>query len=120
LEDSFDIDGAEVIERLKKEDPKTWFKVIAQLCPAKLEAKVNVNHHLGVGDFGDTNSIADVLAMVAKEAGHEAAITLATMFGIDYRPDDDGQTLLPPIREVCPHAEGSDSAKAWYRRRGVG
>src|SRR5216684_3532768 len=36
----------------------------------------------GVGDFGDTNSIADVLEMVAKEAGPEAAMTLAAMFGL--------------------------------------
>jgi hypothetical protein len=36
----------------------------------------------GVGDFGDTNSIADVLELVAKEAGPEAAMTLAAMFGL--------------------------------------
>jgi len=36
----------------------------------------------GVGDFGDTNSIADVLEMVSKEAGPEAAMTLAAMFGL--------------------------------------
>jgi hypothetical protein len=35
-----------------------------------------------VGDFGDTNSIADVLELVAKEAGPEAAMTLAAMFGL--------------------------------------
>ena len=37
----------------------------------------------GVGDFGDTNSIADVLELVAREAGPEAAMTLAAMFGLD-------------------------------------
>jgi Terminase small subunit len=36
----------------------------------------------GVGDFGDTNSIADVLEMVSREAGPEAAMTLAAMFGL--------------------------------------
>ncbi len=35
-----------------------------------------------VGEFGDTNSISDVLEMVAKEAGPEAAMTLAAMFGL--------------------------------------
>jgi hypothetical protein len=119
LEDSFDREGEAVIDRLIKEDPKTYCKIIAQLCPAKLEAKVDVN--LGIGDFGDTNSISDVLEMVAKEAGHEAAVTLATMFGIknEHYP----QILLPPEpieAEVCPHAAGSDSAKAWHKRRGVG
>jgi hypothetical protein len=37
----------------------------------------------GVGDFGDANSISDVLELVAKEAGPEAAMTLAAMFGLE-------------------------------------
>ena len=36
----------------------------------------------GVGEFGDTNSITDILELVAKEAGPEAAMTLAAMFGL--------------------------------------
>jgi hypothetical protein len=36
-----------------------------------------------VGEFGDSNSIADVLELVAKEAGPEAAMTLAAMFGLE-------------------------------------
>ncbi len=35
-----------------------------------------------VGEFGDVNSISDVLELVAKEAGPEAAMTLAAMFGL--------------------------------------
>jgi|SRR5882672_2897479 len=35
-----------------------------------------------VGEFGDTNSISDILELVAKEAGPEAAMTLAAMFGL--------------------------------------
>src|SRR5262249_7359736 len=34
-----------------------------------------------VGEFGDTTSIEGILEIVAKEAGPEAAMTLATMFG---------------------------------------
>ena len=37
----------------------------------------------GVGDFGDTNSISDVLEMVAKECGPDAAMALAAMFGLE-------------------------------------
>ena len=32
--------------------------------------------------LADTNSIADILELVAKEAGSEAAMTLAAMFGL--------------------------------------
>ena len=36
----------------------------------------------GVGDFGDTNSIEGILEIVSKEAGPEAAMALASMFGL--------------------------------------
>lgn len=35
-----------------------------------------------VGDFGDTTSIEGILEVVAREAGPEAAMTLASMFGL--------------------------------------
>jgi len=35
----------------------------------------------GVGDFSD-NSLSDILQLVAKEAGPDAAMTLAAMFGL--------------------------------------
>src|SRR6266852_665953 len=35
-----------------------------------------------VGEFGDANSIADILELLAKEAGPEVAMTLAAMFGL--------------------------------------
>lgn len=44
-----------------------------------LRERVETGH---VGDFGDTQSISDVLDIVAKEAGPEAAMTLAAMFGM--------------------------------------
>lgn len=36
----------------------------------------------GVGEFGDTTSIEGILEVVAKEAGPEAAMTLAAMYGL--------------------------------------
>lgn len=36
----------------------------------------------GVGDFGDATSIEGILEVVAREAGTEAAMTLASMFGL--------------------------------------
>lgn len=44
-----------------------------------LRERVETGH---VGDFGDTNSIADVLEMVAKEVGPEHAMALAAMLGL--------------------------------------
>lgn len=35
-----------------------------------------------VGEFGDTTSIEGILEVIAKEAGAEAAMTMASMFGL--------------------------------------
>lgn len=45
-----------------------------------LRERVETGH---VGEFGEGHSIADVLEIVAKEAGPEAAMTLAAMFGLE-------------------------------------
>lgn len=45
-----------------------------------LRERVETGH---VGEFGDANSIADILELVAREAGPEAAMTLAAMFGME-------------------------------------
>ena len=37
----------------------------------------------GVGDFGDAHSISDILEMVSKEAGPEAAMALAAAMGLE-------------------------------------
>jgi hypothetical protein len=119
LQADFEQHGAGVIETVRQKDPTAYLKVVANLMPARLEAQLEAQvdvHH----DFGGTESIADVLEMVTREAGYEAAVTLAGMFGIEVPDGLTGQTLLPPTREVCPHPEGTASAKAWYKRRGVG
>jgi hypothetical protein len=110
LQVDFEQNGSEVIARVRKDKPDVYLKVVAGLMPAKLEAqleaKVDVHHS---GEFGDANSIADVLELVAKEAGHEAAMTLAAMFGIEYP----GMTLLPPKR-----VERSYHPAACYNSKG--
>lgn len=45
-----------------------------------LRDRVETGH---VGEFGDANSIADILELVSREAGPEAAMTLAAMFGME-------------------------------------
>jgi hypothetical protein len=123
LQADFERHGAGVIETVRQKDPTAYLKVVANLMPARLEAQLEAQVDVNMGGFGDTNSISDVLEMVAREAGHEAAVTLATMFGLEYRPDDLAQTILPPplrAENICPHPEGSAESKAWYKRRGVG
>ena len=41
----------------------------------------------GVGDFQDVNSVADILEIVGKEVGEEAAMVLAAAFNIPMEPD---------------------------------
>lgn len=52
-----------------------------------LRDKVEVG---GVGDFQDVNSVADILEIVGKEIGEEAAIVLAAAFNIplEEKPAD--------------------------------
>jgi hypothetical protein len=119
LQTDFEQHGAGVIETVRQKDPTAYLKVVANLMPARLEAQLEAQvdvHH----DFGGAESIADVLEMVAREAGPEAAVTLAGMFGI--KAQDYPETLLPPppTIEVCPHPDGTAESKAWYKRRGVG
>jgi hypothetical protein len=123
LHADFEQNGAAVIAKVRIENPSAYLKVVANLMPARLEAQLQAEVDVNVG-FRDTDSIADVLTMVAKEAGREAAITLAGMFGI--KDEHYPQALLSPVgaetieNEVCPHAAGSDAARAWHKRRGVG
>jgi hypothetical protein len=122
LQADFEQHGVEVIAKVRHQDPTAYLKVVANLMPAKLEAELQAQvdvHH----DFGGAESIPDILAMVAREAGHEAAGQLAGMFGLEYLPDDMAQTILPPplrAENICPHPDGTAESKAWYKRRGVG
>jgi hypothetical protein len=115
LQADFEQNGSEVIAKVRRDKPDVYLKVVANLMPARLEAqleaKVDVHHS---GEFGDANSIEEVLELVAREAGHEAAVTLAEMFGLE--PPDSltpGMTLLPP-RKV----ERSYHPSACYNAKG--
>src|SRR5882672_3841760 len=81
LNADFDQHGAAVIAKVRLEKPDVYLKVVANLTPARLEAmleaKIDVKH-----EFADTNSIEEILQIVANEAGQEAAYTLAEMFGL--------------------------------------
>jgi hypothetical protein len=117
LQADFEQHGPDVIAKVRIEKPDVYLKVVANLMPARLEAQLEakVEHH-HVGEFGDANSIPEILELVAREAGHEAARTLAAMFGIEFSGD---QTLLPPKKaeEICPYPEGTANHRSWYHRR---
>lgn len=68
---------------LAKEQGKAAEIVGAASAQAKLVGLLRDRVETGqVGDFGDGHSIADILELVAKEAGAEAAEALASMFGM--------------------------------------
>lgn len=68
---------------MAKEQGKASEIIAGATAQAKLVGMLRERVETGkVGEFGDTNSIADVLELVAREAGPEAAMTLAAMFGL--------------------------------------
>lgn len=103
LQADFEQHGPAVIAKVRAEKPDVYLKVVANLMPAKLEAqleaKIDVEHH-----FADTNSIAEILQLVAKEAGQEAAYTLASMFNVQHdMPGQKAMKVISPVVEDCPH-----------------
>lgn len=68
---------------MSKGQGKAGDMIAATMAQAKLVGLLRDRIETGtVGEFGDTNSISDILELVAKEAGPEAAMTLAAMFGL--------------------------------------
>jgi hypothetical protein len=113
LEASFDRDGEAVIDRLMKEDPKTYVKVIAQLCPAKLEGVIDHHHHIGIEA---ATSIDEVLELVCQEAGVEAAQRLAYVFDIQHDFGAEMQAALPPpTAPVNPYERDTAKWREWNR-----
>ena len=95
--------GVAVIQKVRTEAPQAYLKVVAGLMPAKLEAQLEAQVNVDVFHHDDT-SIADILEKVAQEAGPEAAMQLAAIFGIEPADDlTEGQILLPPKRARSYH-----------------
>jgi hypothetical protein len=114
LEDSFEREGEAVINRLIKDDPKTYCKIIAQLCPAKLEGVIDHRHHLG---FDDANSIGEVLELVAQEVGVGKALMLADLLEVEA-PDFAAEmqaALPPPTAPINPYERDTAKWRSWNR-----
>jgi hypothetical protein len=124
LEDIFERRGDEALEKAVTANPMKFISMIAGLLPAQLEARMQalVEHR---HEFGNAESIADVLELVANEAGAEAALKLADAFGLEDHlefgrrdaefSDKSAMALLP--KEVCPF-DPSDNGnyRDWHRR----
>jgi hypothetical protein len=100
LQADFEQHGSAVIAKVRTESPAIYLKVVANLMPARLEAQLEAKIEVEHG-FSDTNSIADILQLVANEAGMEAAQTLAGMFGLQHELP--GSMKLIEAEVVCPH-----------------
>ena len=83
--------GADVLERVIRDDPAAFLRTVAQILPKEIDAALNVN----VGsDFDEYETVEDILRGVAEKVGPEAASILAASFGIEYKSEIiDGQSL---------------------------
>jgi hypothetical protein len=119
LEDIFDRRGDDALEKAVTANPMKFIQLVAGLLPARLEARLEgMIEHRRVGEFRSTDSIDDILELVAHEVGIEKAIKLAEL--LEVQPPDSltgRQTLLPPKKEICPYPEGTTNYRDWYRRR---
>jgi hypothetical protein len=76
--------GANVLERVIRDDPAAFLRTVAQILPKEIDAALNVN---AGSDFDGMESVSDILQKVAEEAGEEAALRLAKAFGLEEITD---------------------------------
>lgn len=72
--------GADVLERVIRDDPAAFMRTVAQILPKEIDAALNVN---AGSDFEDCETVEDILSKVAEEIGGEAALCLAKAFGLE-------------------------------------
>ena len=93
LADDFDKNGPDAIRLFRQRDPGGYSKMVFNLHPKKVEAVLdaNVTH-----SFQDATSVEEIIALVAVEAGEEAAQIMAAMF-----------KMPRPMIDLTPEAEVS-------------
>jgi hypothetical protein len=74
--------GADVLERVIRDDPAAFLRTVAQILPKEIDAAVNVN---AGSDFDDCETVDEILRKVANEVSPEAALILAKTFGLEYQ-----------------------------------
>jgi hypothetical protein len=72
--------GADVLERVIRDDPAAFLRTVAQILPKEIDVSAG-------SDFDGMESVAEILQKVADEAGPEAALCLAKAFGLEEITD---------------------------------
>jgi hypothetical protein len=72
--------GADVLERVIRDDPAAFLRTVAQIMPKEIDVNTG-------SDFDGMESVAEILQKVADEAGPEAALCLAKAFGLEEITD---------------------------------
>jgi hypothetical protein len=72
--------GADVLERVIRDDPAAFLRTVAQILPKEIDVNAG-------SDFDGMESVAEILQKVADEAGPEAALCLAKAFGLEEITD---------------------------------
>jgi hypothetical protein len=72
--------GADVLERVIRDDPAAFLRTVAQILPKEIDMNAR-------SDFDGMESVAEILRKVAEEAGPEAALCLAKAFGLEEFTD---------------------------------
>jgi hypothetical protein len=62
---AYDREGQAAIDRVLKDDPRSFLKLVAQLVPQKIESTLQVSHHLSE-EFERAASFADAWRVAAK------------------------------------------------------
>jgi hypothetical protein len=88
---------------MRETDNTAYVKVVSNILPRESLVKaLSVNVDVDTDVFPDSGSIEDILQTVAQEAGVDAAMTLASMFGLEVP-----ESTSPPMLELNPEAETS-------------
>lgn len=83
--------GADVLERVIRDDPAAFLRTVAQILPKEIDVNAG-------SDFDGMENVSDILQKVAEEAGPEAALALAKAFGLEYP----SEITDPPSLQCLP------------------
>jgi hypothetical protein len=96
----FEEHGIDVIKTVRMRQPDVYLKIIKDILPREA---VIAAFNIDVGkdansDFPDDTTIESILDAVAREAGPDAAMALASMFGLEYSPLAEAAQLVESKR----------------------
>jgi hypothetical protein len=89
--------GADVLERVIRDDPAAFLRTVAQTLPKEIDVNAG-------SDFDGMENVSDILQKVAEEAGPQAALALAKAFGLEYPSEiaDAPKSVVSTIVSTAP------------------